>query len=132
MQHDAALCQINQIISFGASSRSLVLHCAAVCNYSIVYSLEAIYIEPLTTRMPTDRPRLHISLLPGYRRALIKEAVRINMRDPSPTGLAAQIVEEWIQQKQRLGELPPITDEDVLLDHSVSIKQQIQDLIKRG
>jgi hypothetical protein len=82
--------------------------------------------------MPTDRPRLHISLLPGYRRLLIKEAIRINRRDPSPTGLAAQIVEEWIQEKQNRGDLPSITEEDRLIDQSASIKVQIQDLLDQA
>jgi hypothetical protein len=82
--------------------------------------------------MPTDRPRLHISLLPGYRRALIKEAIKINPRDPSPTGLAAQIVEEWILNKQNLGESPPITDEDRSIDSAFSIKQQIEGLLQES
>jgi hypothetical protein len=79
--------------------------------------------------MPTDRPRLHISLRPGYRRALIKEAIKINPRDPSPTGLAAQIVEEWIQSKQKSGESSLITDQDRSIDSDMSIKQQIEELL---
>lgn len=80
--------------------------------------------------MPTDRPRLHISLLPGYRRLLIQEAIRQNRRDPSPSGLAAQIVEEWIHERQASGELRLITDDDRLVDQSTSIKDQIAELLK--
>jgi uncharacterized protein YjiS (DUF1127 family) len=84
-----------------------------------------------THPMPTERPRLHISLLPGYRRLLIREAIRQNRRDPSPSGLAAQIVEEWIHERQARGELPEITEDDQLVDQSSSIKDQIAELLQQ-